>query len=395
MPTFKWVGVDVEGNICKGQDQSISEHALQQFLAAKKIAIISAYPKTSWFDRKWSQHDTLAFFSHLFELLQAGLFLPDALSLMYLHEQKKHRKDIIEQLNYQVTSGISLSSALEMYPSSFNRLIISIVKAGEETGQLIEAIELIVTHISFNQSFAQRLRSAATMPAISFVFFGVVFGFILFGLLPKIATLFTQQHHQLPKITAVLLKVSNFASNKFLMLVAFTGLIGKIVGLKLLYHRYPAVIDRAITKLPLIGSWSQKRALVYFFKTLALLLEGNIPLVPALSLAQQAIPNRFLRDQLHNVIESVSHGSSLSQAMSQLPWGGETVTIVALGEQTGKLGPVISRTALWHEQRFNKALDSIAVYIQPTLILCMGLCIAGLIAAVYVPIISLAGAIKL
>jgi type II secretory pathway component PulF len=394
MPTFEWTGLDLAGNTHKGMLDSSSIPALRNILATQEIALMSARPQKKLFRRKWASSDTLALFSHLHELLQAGLFLPDALAMVRTNEKQSHRKELIAELEQQVATGVPLSLALAEQPKAFSPLTITMVKAGEETGQLPNAFSLIAQHFSFSQTFKQRLKTAATMPLISFVFFVVVFCFILFGLLPKIALLFAQQKHELPALTRTLLAISAYCSNSLVVITASaTGFI-TLLGLRKLRVTKPMLFDKIITYTPVVGHWARQRALVYFFKTLSLLLDGKISLIDALTLAQQSIVNRSLRREFDPVITAISKGTPMSRAITLLPWAQEAAPIIALGEQTGKLDPVIARAAVWYEQRFVQSLDRIAIYLQPALILFMGLCIAGLICAVYVPIISLAGAVK-
>ena len=391
MPQFHWTGIDLSGKSCKGTLSCPNIEALETILSQQEIALVKARATKKRWLKKWTRTDSLIFFSSLHELLQAGLFLPDALEVIHSNESHARRKEVIEEIAHQIATGASLSQAL-ITQSVFKQLDQSLTHAGQESGQLTAALGLLTDHYEFEQSFYQRLRKALVMPIISIGFFIVVFAFILFGLLPKMATLFQQQQLQLPPFTRILLRASNAGSE---IAIFCTSMV--IIGLSFQWLRVtkPMLAHRTVLKIPLVGRFARQRALVSFFKTLALLVNGNISLVTAISLAQQSINNLALRTDIDYVITEISKGESLSKALAQVPWAQESITMISLGEQTGKLAPVIGRVAAFYEQRFNSALDRIVLAVQPTLIILMGICIAGLICAVYVPIISLAGTIKL
>jgi type II secretory pathway component PulF len=390
MPHFQWTGLDLEGNSCKGTLECASLQALQEVLVQQEIALISARLQKESSRRSWSYDDTLSLLSQLHELLQAGLFLPDALTMIAQHEPVTKRKTVTTRLEQQISAGVSFSNALEEM-RLFDPMTITLITAGQETGNLTTALEVLVRHITFQQTFRKRIRSALTMPALSLGFFLLVCCFVVFGLLPNIANLFTQQQCTLPRATQYLLSIHTHAWVYAIAgLTVVLGLITAAWSLRgtLKWHHILATT-------PGLRYWAHQRALVSFFKTLALVTQGNITLVTALSLAQQSVSNLWLKEELNAPIEAIGKGASVSQAIGLIPWAQHAVPLLAVGEQTGNLSSAIARTAIWYEQRFTSSLEQIALYLPPVLLVIMGFGIAGLICAVYMPIISLAGAIKL
>jgi type II secretory pathway component PulF len=345
------------------------------------------YPVNKWWQR-WRQTDTFDFFYQLSSLLQAGIFTTDALMILLKQTKRELNITIIEQLHIDVSEGMSLSAALKK-TAYFDTLSIALLSSGEEAGNTARALVVVCEHIRFKQEFYKRLRSSALMPAITLMFFTLITTVIMVAILPKFALLCLEQNQPLPWATMFLLEVKQYLYN-----YGIYGLLA-MVPLSLLGRRLYVRQNRSqqlFLALPGISQVIIGTSLTHFFKALTVLMQGGVDLAHALTIAQHSVVNPTIQTQVAEVAKKVAKGEALSNAMESTEnsfFAQDTIALLKIGEETGNLLPMIEHCARLYEQRVSKFLELFAVVFQPLLMVVLGLLIAFLIFAVYVPIFEL------
>ncbi len=393
MPLYKWKGVDVTGLSCSGKDEAISQTDLENVLRSRGIAILQA--KESFLiqsrigkifpAKRGHTINELLFFPNLAELLDAGLFISDAVTL--IANQQKKNSEGLKSIKNQLDKGHPLSSTLE--PFGISSLILSLIRAGEETASLPQTTQLIARHLHQQQEFRSRIKAAIYMPIITLVFFVFMMLVIIFGLVPKIIGLFPSGT-KLPYALTVLNSINHLFESPIAMvgLVTFSSALGGLVFW--LKNTGKPYLDRMVLHIPLIRTWVINRNMANVLTSLGIMLDGGIPLSRALPLAGQGLTNSILRTKFEHISHAIDMGTPFSQAITEYLGLDDLAIVMALGEQTGRLAQLVSRAARGYEKQCTEFLTLITQIIQPALIIILGLGIAGLVGAVYLPILELA-----
>jgi type II secretory pathway component PulF len=398
MPQYRWVGLDLQGHVQKGQQFAQSLDFLEKLLLEKEIALLDARPARRWLTKKWNAAYTASFFKQLSLLLDAGVFVTDALELLAKQSDNELVKKIIDQIIVDLHNGISLSAALEKHPDCFSSLHIVMIKAGEESGSLIQALELISVHLENRISFYQKIRACVLTPAITFIFFILILSIIFTVIVPKLVVLFVQMGKPMPQSTRTILAVSSFITNRWFLFFVFsiTGMVTAIVHA--IPERVKKLKDRLVLRIPIISDLMINKSIVYFLESTALLLQGGVSLVPALHTATGSIDNVELQEHGAHVVQEVASGQSLAVAMSKQPlfiFPADLIAMVRIGEESGKLTMLIRRAASLYKSKVNRSLTLFSTLLQPLLVIFLGLCIAILMIAIYVPIFELPSVIDI
>lgn len=392
MPYYQWMGIDIVGEEKRGCQLASSSELLEKSLLEKNIALIKVYPVNKWWQR-WRQTDTFDFFYQLSSLLQAGIFTTDALMILLKQTKRELNITIIEQLHTDVSEGMSLSAALRK-TTYFDTLSIALLSSGEEAGNMARALVVVCEHIRFKQEFYKRLRSAALMPAITLMFFTLITTVIMVAILPKFALLCLEQNQPLPWATAFLLEVKQYLYNYGIygvLTMVPLSLLGRTLYVRQKRSRQFFLALPGISQV-IIGT-----SLTHFFKALTVLMQGGVDLAHALTIAQHSVVNPTIQAQVAEVAKKVAKGEALSNAMESTEnsfFAPDTIALLKIGEETGNLLPMIEHCARLYEQRVSKFLELFAVGFQPLLMVVLGLLIAFLIFAVYVPIFELSNTVS-
>lgn len=398
MPYYIWQGVNIFGDVKRGKNFARSYGDLDKILFARNIAMISCKQSriSSLFNRI-STDDKINFFRQLSVLLDAGVRLPDALMILCDQMNNIKFKQIIFQIESDILQGLSFSKSLAKYPKTFDQMIVQIVKVGQESGNLAVSLLQLSDYLDERQAFYKKLKSASALPLITLGFFIVVTYSIFAFVVPKFADLFASMGKDLPPLTKTILKISLFLrSNIFILMFLFFVFIIFIIQK---YLKIPAIkktSDIVTINLPLFGEIFMQSFLVYFLRSISILLKGGVRLVPAIAISKDSIKNGFIKSQVHKLERDVFAGSSLSQSM--IDYGGklfpqDLIAIIKVGEETARLEIMLEKAAQMYQQKINRSILFFTTIFQPLLMIILGLLITLLIFAIYVPIFGLASVV--
>lgn len=406
MPYFSWTGVNMVGDWHKGKRFAKSTDHLDSLLFRQGIALIKNKP-VRWrlFQSSIKRADLLVFFEQLSVLINAGILVPQALSLVGDQLSNPQLQEVVHRLSDAVQEGNTLSDAMAQHKKIFDPMTIQHIKIGEESGNLSAALKSLCTSLCMTQNFYNQIRSALVMPMIGVLFFVVIAGIIFVVIIPQFADLFAAARQEMPWLTRMIVSMSvHFNSRYGVMLVGIFGLC------VLLIRAYTKTImgkqqcNKICLQIPFIGNIMRTRLLGSFFQSMSMLLAGGMRIVPALHVVRMALGNSFFADQIQVLEHAVDSGSSLSQAM-MLPRQHKTkrgeaifaphvVAMVSVGEETGQLVPLLDKVADNYHNEVKKQLIMCTVLLQPLLLLVLGLLVVLLVFAVYGPIVNLASGIS-
>lgn len=394
MPYYHWKGVGLSGGIKTGYAFACSPLALDLLLFKRDIAILSCVVSSTLFLPSITKETVKNFFERLAVLLRAGVLLPEALAMLRDTMGHVRMQLVLDDIVQQVVVGIPLHKALIMHQAIFDERMVQMVYIGQETGSMPIVVQAMATYLETVLAFRAKIKSAAMAPTISFLFFLAVIAVIIVGIIPTLASVFNSVNQQLPAITGFLLATSNFLRSWFglFVVVVIAGITFFGIRRLLLSPRFKQLYDGLILKIPFVRDIAYNTQRAWFLDSLALLIGGGMPLVPALSIAERSCVNSKIYEYVSTIGNAVAAGSSLSAALQQCPaelFDPESIAIITVGENVGQLAAVLSQAADISRNRATRSLAIIANVIQPLLFIILGLLITLLILAVYAPIFTL------
>jgi type IV pilus assembly protein PilC len=338
----------------------------------------------------------LAVFSRQFAtMINSGLSLLRALAILGEQTSNRRLSAVVTQVRAEVERGTSLSAALAKHPKIFNRLYVSMVRAGEIGGFLDQVLVKIAETFEKEVELRGKIRSAMTYPVVVFVMvLGIVAAMLLF-IVPTFETLYESLGGTLPLPTRLLMGASN-ALRRFFLLILLA-----VVGIVFAFRRWRSTptgryqVDRFKLKVKVFGPLFHKTALSRFSRTLATLIRSGVPILQALEIVGETVNNMVISRAVRDVQDSVREGESLAAPLSRhAAFPAMVVQMMAVGEETGALDTMLSKVADFYDQEVTAAVASLTSMIEPILIAVMGAAVGGMVIALYLPLFNIINLVK-
>jgi type IV pilus assembly protein PilC len=338
----------------------------------------------------------LAVFSRQFAtMINSGLSLLRSLTI--LGEQTSNRRlgEVILQVRAEVEQGTSLSAALAKHPKVFNRLYVSMVRAGEIGGFLDQVLVKVAETFEKEVELRGKIRSAMTYPVVvSIMVIGIVAAMLIF-IVPTFASLYDSLGGTLPLPTRMLMGASNVLRRFFLLVLV------AVIVLVFLFRRWKATdqgryqLDRFKLKVKVFGPLFHKTALSRFSRTLSTLIRAGVPILQALEIVGETVNNMVISRAVRDVQDAVREGESLATPLAKhATFPAMVVQMMAVGEETGALDIMLSKVADFYDQEVEAAVASLTSMIEPILIAVMGACVGGMVIALYMPLFNIINLVK-
>lgn len=340
--------------------------------------------------RKPKLQELATFTQQMANLLQAGMPLTVALNSMTHLESKGISSEVSRQLRQEVMEGRSLSDAMSKQPLIFSDLYVNMVKAGEQSGALVVVLRRMADHFERFAQVQAKFTSALVYPAfVAVVGVGIIIFFMTY-MLPQFMKLFGNMQMQLPMMTQMLVKVSNvFTGYWWLMLMI-------LIAFYIIFKRFQATedgkrkIDQWKMGAPVFGKVMKLNLYGQFARTLSTLLENGVPVLTALKITEQVLPNRVIKEAIAKTRDAVTDGKTLAQPLAQSKIFPQLmVDLVKIGEETGDVPGALKNVADTYENELNIALRVMTNMIEPVLIVVMAVGVGFLLLSVLSAMFSL------
>ena len=390
------------GEIVEGVYVAQSEAHLRHELEEKGLHVLALRPRARWAGvsvrggrARITRHEFLVFNQELATLLKAGMPLVQSLDILRRRVGNPAFKAILDDVYERVRSGTSLSDAFESHGGLFPGVYTASLLAGEKSGSLEQVIRRYVAYVKVVSGVKRKTISALVYPLILLVLSLIVVGIIVIRVVPEFASFYEQFGAELPLSTRIIVSVSHFAGSYFVLLVL--GIVGAVAAFGAWLRRPGSRVrfDRWTLSIPTLGSIAQKFATSQAARTLATLLGGGIPLVNAIDVAARSIQNKYLAQELTTAAQQVREGRALAMALSDSgAFPDVAIKMVEVGEQTGALQEMLNSLADFYDEEIETNLGRFITVIEPTLLVLMGLVIAGLLLSLYMPLFQLSSALS-
>src|SRR6266496_3301337 len=335
--------------------------------------------------RKPKLQELATFTQQLANLLKSGMPLTVALNSMSHLESKGISPDVSKQLKQDVMEGRSLSEAMARHPVIFSDMYVNMVRAGEQSGALVEVLRRVAEHYERFAELQSKFTSALIYPCIvACVGVAIVIFFMTF-MLPRFMSIFEGLNVALPWATRALMNFGDFFSKGTTWL--FIGL--SVFVLMILFLRFKSTetgsrkLDGWKMNAPVVGKVVKLNLFAQFARTLATLLHNGVPVLTALKITEQIIPNRILKDAIARTREDVTDGKTLAQPLARSKIFPQLmIDLVKIGEETGDVPGALENLASTYENELSIALRVMTNLIEPAMIIVMAIGVGGLLFSI-------------
>jgi len=397
MPFYAWHGIDIVGKDHKGVLFARNESILDAMLFDRGIALLDARIRSSLLQRSNKvPYAVLAeFCAEMVHLLRADVPLDLSLSLTSKTIHDELLRSIIIDAAQCVREGLSLSVAFAYHKDYVDYLLISVVEAGQESGNLVQAFEALADYYQHQKELREKLRASFLVPGVTFVFLFAIMLAIFTVVIPRFQSLFSLFNKTLPGSTLALFAISStMQSFDFWLIIAlFVGVVLIFVRILQTQHFRP-LLDRMVLALPVVGNMLTAYSLTLFLQTLAFLLRAGVHLVKAMNIARNVITNTALLSGIDEMIGMIESGKSLSvsfkESLAHYAIIEDVESLFVVGEVTGNLAASVERVATLYQQKTYKLLAQVSRIVPMILLMVLGLFIAILMISLYLPLLSFA-----
>ena len=391
------------GEIVEGVYVADNEAKLRHELEEKGLFVLSLQPKGAIAGisvrlprpSAINTREFLVFNQELATLLKAGMPLVQSLDLLKRRLTTPTFRGVLDDVHEKVRSGSALSDAFASHGALFPSVYTASLLAGERSGNLDAVLRRYVEYTKIIATLKRKTLSALVYPAILITLALGLVSIIVLKVVPQFSDFYASFGAELPLLTRIIVSVSDFVRAQFLLLVLVVFIaVVTFLG----WIRQPgqkAKFDHLILAVPMLGQVAGKFATSQMARTLSTLLGGGLPLVNALDIAAKSIGNQYMAAQLEIVSGRVREGESFARALeSRRVFPEVAVKMAEVGESTGALQDMLNTVADFYDEEIATNMERFVTLVEPVLLVIMGLVIAGLLLALYMPLFQLSSVLN-
>ena len=401
MATFAYRVARSDGSTFDGQIEGEEEQLVRAKLESQGLLVFKvqrrgAAPATTSVGmrslRKLPVQEFLIFNQELSALMKAGLPVLRVWDLLIERAGHAAFQQALKTVRQDIRGGASASDALAKHPTYFPDLYIATMKAGEQSGNIAEVLQRFIVYLKLMIGLRQKVTKALAYPAFLVLVGVAVIGFLLSYVVPTFVSVYGEVGKTLPAATQTLIDLVNELQRY--LVPGLLALLG--VGLTIrAYYRTTAgrlAIDRLLLGLPVLGPIFVKHHTIQLARTFSTILASGTPLVEALQIARGAVSNRFVSKGLAGAVEKIREGATLAAALDRPKvFPKLALEMISVGEETGSLENMLRDVAEFYESDLDLRLTQLTTWIEPTLLLVMGLLVGAIVVVMYLPVFQMAG----
>jgi type IV pilus assembly protein PilC len=339
--------------------------------------------------------DILIFTRQFATMIDAGLPLVQCLDILGSQTDNLAFRKVIFAIKTKVEGGSTFSDALKDHPKVFDELFVQLCAAGEVGGILDTILNRLAQYREKAEKLKRKVKGAMVYPTIVIIVAIAVTAVLLLKVTPVFAKMFADFGSALPAPTQFVVDLSEWLQKYILYLVG--GIIAVIAAVTWIY-RNPAgrrVIDKYVLKLPIIGDVIRKVAVARFTRTLGTMISSGVPILDALDVTAKTAGNRTIEAAILHVRTKISEGKNIAGPLADTKvFPSMVVQMIGVGEATGAMDQMLNKIADFYDDEVDTAVGGLTALIEPVLMVFLGGVVGGFLIAMYLPIFSIAGAIK-
>jgi type IV pilus assembly protein PilC len=343
--------------------------------------------------------ELILFTTELSVMLDSGVVLSDALDSIAAQAENGVFRNIIIQLAEQVKGGENFSKALAGYPKVFNSMFISMVKASEASGRMVEMLTVLGGYLAFEAETRKQIKGALTYPFIMAMMAVAATGTLMFFVLPRFMKIYESRGAALPKLTQVLVQFSKILGDFQMMSAIVTALI--ILSVTVYYWAKTETgrktMDFIKIRTPIIGTMFVDIVVTRSMRIMATMINTGVRLLDTIRVIQGSCENYYFQQLWTEVDEKVQDGYQLSESI-QLSKSAELIApgilqMLRAGEKSGKLGDVCDKVSIFYEKKLEASIKNVMSMIEPLMITILGAIIGTIAIALLLPVFKVSSVI--
>lgn len=390
-----------EGKIETGTVEASSEDAAAALLQKYNIYVTSLKEIKSPFTikikflEKASKKDLAIFSRQMAVMLDSRVPVIQSLTSLAVQIRKESFREKILKISQMVEEGSPLSEAFGTYPDTFSIFYVNLIKSGEASGKISEALYYLSDHLERESDIESQLKSAMVYPIFVLTVLFVVLLIVMIGVMPKLVDLLKETTSKPPFFTVLMLSFYDFLMGYgWIILIAFFSLIGFLIY----YFRTKEgkkKFDEMSLKIPFLGIMLQKMFLIRFSESVSTLVSAGLSINKALQITRDTVTNHVYKKIITEVEKDVSEGEKISSVLIKHPEHVPifVVQMIKVGEETGKLDKTLMEIVNFYQKEVKRAVDTFTALLEPVLIVFLGVMVALLAVSVLSPLYGALGTI--
>lgn len=391
---WQWKGLDAQGTRCCGLVWATTRTEVMQQLYEQNIWPLKL-KRQAVLRQHWSLNYNIHLIRQLATLLQAGIALPQGLSMLAEQHARPQWQALLRELARQVTQGVPFSDALNAWPNVFPPLFIALIRTGELTGRLDECCQRLAIQQEEQQALQKKVIKALRYPAIVLVMALLVTIGMAGFVLPEFAAIYRAFNAPLPALTRGVMAFSAFITGNAHWLILFSlGLVAAVLKCRQNLH-WQWHEQNLLLRLPLAGELIRGQKLSQIYTILAMTQHAGLPLLQGLDAVMQTLTSPFWRQMLERIMQKIADGvpfwKTLEEEKGFTPLCRQ---LIYTAEETGSLDLILARLARWHTGQTQERADSLASSLEPLMMVVIGLIVGTLVIAMYLPVFQMGDAMS-
>lgn len=349
------------------------------------------------FRKKVKSQEVITFAKNLAVMIDAGLSVSRAMSVLSKQSKNKNFIKILENIMVLVNGGETLSASMAVHPDIFSSLFVSMVKAGEESGKLSYSLKIVADQLEKASNLSRKIKGAMIYPAI-IVSVMLVIGFILMVyMVPMLTETFKGLNIVLPLPTRIIIAISDFLIANFSLAIGVVAvfIFGIISWLKTTKGKN--MLDFITLHMPMIKNMAKEVNAARTARTLSSLVSSGVEIVTAIGITSNVLQNHYFKNLLNEAAKKVETGELLSASLSNSNSGLYPLFVgemLAVGEETGKITDMLNNIASYYEDEVDQKTKNLSTIIEPFLMILIGIVVGVFAVAMMLPTYSLVDAIQ-
>lgn len=404
MPTFRYVAKNWAGESREGECSAVNLGEAIEQLRSQELFVINIKEQSTLLqlssplaglniklsEKKPKSRDFMVFCRQFATMLQAGIPVLQILKILAQQSENEALREKLREITVDVERGSDLAGAMKKHGDFFPRIIVSMVETGEAGGILDTIMERLADHFQRQHDLEAKIRSATIYPAVVTVLAILVLLLMIFFVLPRFAEMLDPMGVEMPLITRVIMALADLLIRFWYLALGLLALLAFLLGRYLKTERGRAAFDRLRLNLPIFGPLYTKMITARFTRTLATLLASGVALLSALELVEKVIDNRVLSGVLAETAQAIRRGQNISVPLAESAiFPPMMVEMVHVGEESGTLDEMLSRSADFYEAEVTYFLDRLAAIIEPVLLIAVGFIVALLLISIMTPMLKM------
>lgn len=398
MPIYNYKGLDRTGKEVKSTINAESIISAKTKLKFSNIMLIDIKEKKSKGGNaslsigagKVNINDLALMTRQLATLIKAKIQIVEALSALQDQVDNEHLRVVLSELRQDVNEGLSLAKAMAKHKKVFNNVYINMVEAGEASGNLEVVLLKLADFTEAQVALQNKIKGAMMYPIIMFIVGSLLMSVIFIFIIPKLTKIFISMKMELPLPTKISIFISGFLTNYWYII---------LIALVLLYYGFKKYITtpkgervwhKVLLKFPIVGNLIRMINVARFCSTLATLMNSGVPILTALNIVKNLIPNVWIKDAVENSKEAVSEGKNMAIPLKESGQFPSMVThMITLGEKSGELENMLGIISENYEDQVDTKIGGLTSVLEPIMIVGLGIAVCFIVFSVIMPMMKL------